>query len=98
MTIIIAVILLIVFAAIDFIMVMKFHKKFNAQIDGLLELINETTKKVEAIEKSKTDFEKTTEKISKEHKMLKNEINKTNEALTIFNNGLDTHSYSSKAF
>ena len=86
----------IVFDIIDLFMFKKAQKDLDEQIDSLLFIIDEYTKKVDSIEKAKDEFENTTEKISKEHRMLVNEVNKTNEAITIMNNGFTVAS--SKTF
>ena len=86
----------IVFDIIDLVMFKKAQKDLDEQIDSLLFIIDEYTKKVDGIEKAKDEFENTTEKISKEHRMLINEVNKTNDAITIMNNGFTVAS--SKTF
>ena len=77
----------IVFDIVDIVMFKKAQKDLNEQIDNLLSIVDDYTVKVDSIEKAKYEFESTTEKISKEHRMLVNEVNKANDAITIMNNG-----------
>lgn len=71
----------------DCILFNKYVKSTDEKVENLLLDVNELNKKMNEVQDSKLKFEKTSETISKEHKMLLNEINKTNEAITIMNTG-----------
>ena len=65
----------------------KHNKKVQNQIENLALKIHELENEVDLIQHSKERFEKTSERVSKEYRFIVNELNKTNEAITIMNNG-----------
>ena len=77
----------IVFDAFDIILLKKYKKKIDDKVESLLLAVSDLSIKVDAVQKSKENFDKTTELISKEHRFLVNELNKANDAITIMNNG-----------
>lgn len=77
----------IVFDVFDYILFKKYIKRTDEKVENLSLAVTELSKKVIEVQNSKEKFDKTTETISKEHRFLINEINKTNEAITIMNNG-----------